>query len=209
MKRPDLNGDGKRPIYPKMKIRRTVEMDDLAEIIARRSTFSSGEVKGLISLLSDTMAECMAKGESVRVAGVGLFTASLGLLGGVERAEEGGPQHNARNICVRSVNYRPDRALVENTNSRCELKRGHMPVRALLIEKREDRLAAAVSHIAEKGFLRVIDYVENDRARAYSGGRRAARVCQRGAHWSDGAEVAHALCEGVGVAPFQWLIVND
>ena len=160
MKRPDLNGDGKRPIYPKMKIRRTVETADLAEIIARRSTFSSGEVKGLISLLSDTMAECMAKGESVRVAGVGLFTASLGLLDGVERAEEGGPQHNARNIRVRSVNYRPDSVLVEKTNSRCELKRGHMPVRALLIEKREDRLAAAVSHIAEKGFLRVSDYVK-------------------------------------------------
>lgn len=158
-KMPDLRGDGRQPLYPKMQIEGTTSLQQLAEEIAARSTFKKGEIIGLVGALSDLMAERMADGQSVRLDGIGLFSATLELAEGAAPETEDGTRRNAASVGVRSVSYRPDRTLVGKTARHCRLQRGKGATYELLLPTREARLAAALAHIEAHGLLHVSDYV--------------------------------------------------
>lgn len=50
-----------------------VRFDKLCEMIADRSTFSEGEVKGLMTLFKDELVFALKQGDAVEVEGIGLF----------------------------------------------------------------------------------------------------------------------------------------
>ena len=88
---PDMQGTGKRTMYPKMISRGTMGPDEIAELISSQSTFSPGEVKGLVAALARTIAYGVASGYTVKIEEIGSFSASLALRKGVESEEaEGG-----------------------------------------------------------------------------------------------------------------------
>lgn len=67
-------------------------MDYLAQRINYASTFTPGDIIGLVKSLTQAIAREMGEGHSVKVDGLGVFTPSLGLREGFEResAEQGG-----------------------------------------------------------------------------------------------------------------------
>ena len=72
----DLNGKGKIR-YPKMFLTGTVGTDEIAQEISARCTLNVADVKAALSALSEICSEKMSNGYSVKLEGLGIFTASL------------------------------------------------------------------------------------------------------------------------------------
>lgn len=156
---PDLQGTGKRKTYPKMVVRGTMTLDDIAELISAQSTFSVGDVKGVVCALAGALAHGMASGCNVKIEGIGTFSPALALRKGVEPEEvDGASRRNAASVKVGGVNFRADRTLVETTNSRAILERTHVRRARLRVALRSDRLELALAHLEKNGVLRVPDY---------------------------------------------------
>lgn len=75
---PDVKGTKEeKTLYPKLVVAGTMTLDDIAETIAKRSTFKSGTVIGLLNELENVMTDYLAKGYNVKLGEIGTFSASL------------------------------------------------------------------------------------------------------------------------------------
>lgn len=73
------NEEGRKVLFPRMVIRHQVGLDAIARTVSYASTFTPGDIKGLVIALADEMARLMGEGNSVKIDGIGTFTPSLGL----------------------------------------------------------------------------------------------------------------------------------
>ena len=113
---PDLRGDGTHKLYPRMVIVGRRTLDDIAGEVAIGSTFSRGEIVGVITSFVQEMATQMSRGYSVSIDGLGTFTPALGLADGKEAEQvDGGKRINAQSVKVSDINFRADRAIVIDT----------------------------------------------------------------------------------------------
>ena len=76
---PDMRQTGERKLYPRMEMEGQISTDDLAESISEGSSFTTGDVKGMIAALARQLAFGMRNGMSVKIDGIGIFSASLAL----------------------------------------------------------------------------------------------------------------------------------
>ena len=106
------NEDGKRVLFPRMRLRGQADLDKIVDKISYASSFTPGDIKGLVNALADEMACLMASGRSVKIDGIGVFSPSLALRDGYEResGEPGAPKRNAMSIWLNNVNFRADKA---------------------------------------------------------------------------------------------------
>lgn len=74
---PDVRGEGTTILYPRMIHTGQIDTDTLAAEVHERTTYSTGDVKGLIEAMSEVIASQLALGHSVKVDGLGTFTAGL------------------------------------------------------------------------------------------------------------------------------------
>ena len=158
---PDLNGTGERILYPQFAQIEQTTTQKLAESICGKSTFTTGEIEGLIRMIAQELAYELADGHSVKLDGIGTFTPSLTLQPGKEReAPDGeGGRRNARSILVGKVNFRADKKLVREVNLHCR------PVRAPWKSRRSsqkytpaERLRLAQQYLEAHPFLTIADY---------------------------------------------------
>ena len=154
-----LNGD-EVVLYPQMFGRGVFDTDELAQQLSERCSLTPGDVKAALSGLADMMAERMAAGYSVRLDGIGVFTASLGLVDGKEREQADGTRRNAASIKVRGVNFRADRQLVQRTDANCHPERTTRRFATSSTRYTpQERLQLALDDIATHGSMRLDDYV--------------------------------------------------
>ena len=157
----DLNNEGKTLLYPRLINSGSRGTDELASYIAECTSFSTADVKGVLDQLARGIALALARGESVKLDGIGLFTATLGLRKGKAREEPdgGGSRRNASNIEINNVAFRADKKLVRMTNEHCRLERvsGKFPRRVSRYSA-EERLALALDFLARHPYMRVVDY---------------------------------------------------
>ena len=125
------NEDGKRVLFPRMRLWGQADLDKIVDKISYASSFTPGDIKGLVKALADEMACQMASGRSVKIDGIGVFSPSLALRDGYERdrGEPGAPKRNAMSIWLNNVNFRADKELIENTGRRCILERSKWKLR--------------------------------------------------------------------------------
>ena len=157
----DLHREGETLLYPRMVLSGSCSTEKLAQAIASGSTFSQGEVQGIIQQLGRQLAREMAEGKSVKIDGIGLFTPSLALRKDKERESPDGTgtRRNAESIMVGKVNFRPDRKLIAGINTQCRLERSPKPYTChTSAYSAEERLAIALTHLEEKPFLSVTEY---------------------------------------------------
>lgn len=155
------NEEGKRVLFPRMKLWGQTDLDEITRQICRASTFSPGDVKGLVQALAGEIAFAMAEGKSVKIDGIGTFTPSLGLREGFERetGEPDGTRRNAMSIYLKSVHFRADKALLEQTARHCDLKRATWKFRKSSTRYTpEQRLALAQQYLESHPTLTVADY---------------------------------------------------
>ena len=107
------NEEGKRILFPRMKLWNQVDLEYIAKNINYASTFTPGDIMGLVRSLTQEIANQMAQGNSVKVDGLGIFTPALGLRQGKEResGEKGGRRRNSMSICVQNINFRAAQAI--------------------------------------------------------------------------------------------------
>ena len=154
-----IGPDGQRPSYPRMAGGRVVTTDELAERACEESTFSAGEVKGILASVCKYLAWHLREGDRVKIDGLGIFSASLGLADDAEPEVTGVTRRNARSLRVRGVNLRVDKHLVNEMNRGLRLERSpYKPGRSSARYTPEERLALAVEHLAAHPYLTVNDY---------------------------------------------------
>ena len=108
------NEEGKPTFYPRMKLWNQVDLEYLANNINYASTFTPGDITGLVRSLTQEIASQMAQGNSVKVDGLGIFTPSLGLRPGKEReaGEAENRKRNSMSICINNINFRADKQFI-------------------------------------------------------------------------------------------------
>ena len=113
------NEEGKRILFPRMKLWNQVDLEYIAKNINYASTFTPGDIMGLVRSLTQEIANQMAQGNSVKVDGLGIFTPALGLRQGKEResGEKGGRRRNSMSICVQNINFRADKQFIEEIHT--------------------------------------------------------------------------------------------
>ena len=143
------NKEGKRILYPRLVQRGQADTDYIAKNLAQKSSFSKGDVIGLLQELGDELAYQMGQGKSVKLDGIGTFVPSLALRTDKERetGEEDGTRRNARSIVVGSINYN------------CDLERSQQKFqRSSQKYTPEQRLERAQQFLANHPFMTVRDY---------------------------------------------------
>ncbi len=153
--------EGGRVLFPRMKLCGQMDLDEITRRICSGSTFTPGDVKGLVMALSREIADGMAEGRSVKVDGIGVFTPGLGLRKGFERetGREGERRRNARSICVDRIHFRADKELLRETDRNCYLERSDWKFRKSSTRYTpEERLGLAREFLETHSYLTVSDY---------------------------------------------------
>lgn len=154
----DLRGDGQHASYPKLVHTGVISLQSVAEKIHARTTFSVGEIKGLLAALAEVIAETTADGHSVRLDDIGIFRATLMLAKGhtVDSIIDSRP--TAPSVCIRSISFRPSKHLIGLTQRAIMLHRIPTIAPPSVNTTPEQRLVLAHDFIKSKGFLRIADY---------------------------------------------------
>ncbi len=103
--------------YPCAVSKGEIDLNELAKIIASRSTISKADCYGVIMALSDVIGQSLSNGHIVKIESLGTF--SLTLSGTPADSPE--PLGKA-NIKKAKVNYKPSKVLKEYANN-VEFKR--------------------------------------------------------------------------------------
>lgn len=160
---PDMNGTGSTKAYYKLKTWQRLDFD---EFVKRCSSFhrayGRSVIEGVMTAVCEHLAYEISNGYSVKIDGLGTFTAKLGVRKDkeVDDFEEGTSKRNASSIEVTGVAYRADKNLIKEIGLKCELERGgeeRLRKPGLSLEERIER---ARQFLQEHGFMHVSEYAE-------------------------------------------------
>lgn len=156
------NEDGKRILYPRMQLYGQKDLEYIADKVSYATSFTRGDIKGLVQAITEEIAHSMSEGYSVKIEGLGVFTPSLGLRKDKEResGEEGAPRRNAASICLRDINFRVDKELLYETAGHCTLQRAQYKKcrRSSQLFAPEERLERAKEFMKKNTFMSVAEY---------------------------------------------------
>lgn len=145
-------------LYPHLVRTGVANTDKIADELANATSFTRGDIVGIITALSGIIARRTASGESVHLDGLGTFRAVLGMRAGSEYEEsDGSTKRNASSIQIKRMNFRADKELIRRANASCQLERGRID-RVEREESRERRIALALEHLAEHPILTSRNY---------------------------------------------------
>jgi hypothetical protein len=116
-----------------------------------------------MSAVCKQLATELAKGNNVRIDGLGTFHAKLGLNKNSGRTEldtfeEGTPRLNAMSLAVTGVGYKADKALVRSVAGKCKLERGGEDRLRKSKYTKAERIERAIRFLRKEGFMHVRDY---------------------------------------------------
>ena len=157
---PDLNGTGRTQACYKMELK-PMTFQDFVNLCHREGGMDESQILGVLSLVSEKLALCMAEGFSVKLDGIGTFNAKLGVRSDMmpDAFEEGESNRNAKSIMVNGVSYRADNNLINATDRKCTLERGGVSRLRKSKYSLEERIQKARDFLEKNKFMRVPDYV--------------------------------------------------
>lgn len=160
----DLNGTGSTQVYYRMERRETLSYADFIQHCHYyHQLYSPGVIQGVMSAVCEQLATELAKGNNVRIDGLGTFHAKLGLNKNSGRTEldtfeEGTPRLNAMSLAVTGVGYKADKALVRSVAGKCKLERGGEDRLRKSKYTKAERIERAIRFLRKEGFMHVRDY---------------------------------------------------
>lgn len=155
------NEEGKRVLFPRMRLWGQTDLKAIAEKVSYASSFTPGDIIGLMTALSKEIAYEVAQGRSVKIEGLGVFSPSLSLREGVERetGEAGDRQRNASSIRLSNINFKADKEFVREAAGNCRLERSKYKFRrSSQLYSPQERLQLAREYLQKNGFMTVADY---------------------------------------------------
>ena len=159
---PDMQGEGKRKVYPKMVINRTLNLEDLTEKMkSHHRAFSPSTIEAVVMDLEDMMVEVLSMGYNVKLDGIGTFSLSLGFEDDkpTEMQEEG-DKMLYRKVGVKNVNFKVDPEMLQQLHKETDLERemGGVKVIKKNLFSKEERIARALQVIERDGYITLTDY---------------------------------------------------
>lgn len=159
---PDMDESGKRRVYPKMVINRTLDTKDLLEKMKLyRRAFSPSIIEGVVMDLEDMLVEVLSMGYNVKLDGIGAFSLSLGFEDEKPtEIQEEGDKMLYRKVGVKGVNFKVAPEMVKRIRRETDLERdmGGVTVLKKKLYTREERIARALQVIERNGYITLTDY---------------------------------------------------
>lgn len=159
---PDMDESGKRRVYPKMVINRTLDTKDLIEKMKLyRRAFSPSIIEGVVMDLEDMLVEVLSMGYNVKLYGIGTFSLSLGFEDEKPtEIQEEGDKMLYRKVGVKGVNFKVAPEMVKRIRRETDLERdmGGVTVLKKKLYTREERIARALQVIERNGYITLTDY---------------------------------------------------
>lgn len=158
---PDMNGTGEKKAYYKLKTWRKLDFD---EFVRRCSSihraYGKSVIEGVLVAFCEHLAYEISNGYSVKIDGLGVFTARLGVRKDKEMDsfEEGATKRNATSIEVIGLNFRADKELIREIDMKCDLERGGEERLRKPRYSPEERIARARQYMRKNGFMHVGNY---------------------------------------------------
>ena len=146
-----------------MKLYGQVNLETITEKIAYASSFTRGDIIGLVQAITDEIAYQMGQGYSVKIDNLGVFTPALGLRQDRERetGEEGDTKRNAVSICLKDIHFKADKELLYLTARHCHLKRSTDKFqRSSQMFSPQERLERAKKYLEKNSFMTQADYCQ-------------------------------------------------
>ena len=157
----DLNGKGTTQAYYRLKTWRKLDSEEFAERChSLHPSFSKGLISGVLDAVVDQLAYEISNGFSVKINGLGTFSAKLGVRKDKEMDsfEEGSKKLNAKSIEVTGISLRVDKKLIKEIDRNCDLERGEEERLQTSKLTLEERIEKARQYLKKNGFMRVNDY---------------------------------------------------
>lgn len=159
---PDMNESGKRKVYPKMVINRTLNTKDLIEKMKLyRRAFSPSIIEGVVMDLEDMLIDMLSMGYNVKLDGIGTFSLSLGFEDDKPtEIQEEGEKMTYRKVGVKGVNFKVAPEMLKEIHRNTDLERDMSGVTVLKkqLYTLEERIARALQVIERNGFITLTDY---------------------------------------------------
>ena len=159
---PDMDESGKRKVYPKMVINRTLDTKELIEKMKLyRRAFSPSIIEGVVMDLEDMLVEVLSMGYNVKLDGIGTFSLSLGFEDEKPtEIQEEGDKMLYRKVGVKGVNFKVAPEMVKKIRRETDLERdmGGVTVLKKKLYSREERIARALQVIERNGYITLTDY---------------------------------------------------
>jgi len=158
---PDLNGTGEKKAYYKLKTWRKLDFNEFVKRCSSlHRTYGRSVIEGVVIAVCEHLAYEIGNGYSVKIDGLGTFTAKLGIRENKEMDdfEEGNTKRNAKSIEVTGVKFRADKNLVWEIDRNCDLERGGEERLRKPKYLPEERIVRARQFMQKNGFMHVDDY---------------------------------------------------
>lgn len=161
---PDMNGNGKRKVYPKLVNCRTLSSSEFIDHMhSYNHALPKSVAEAVLTDIRDTMVRLLSMGYNISLDELGTFTLSLGF-------EDDKPQEmqsdndkmTHRKVGVKNVNFKASPDLLKDlkraTNRDLERDMGGVTVIRQELYSRPERIARALKMIEQKGFIGLSDY---------------------------------------------------
>lgn len=163
---PDVHHDGKRRVYPKMMINRTLSRKEFVEMMHdyHRGT-SPSMVEAVLIDVEDMLVRMLSMGYNVNLGNLGHYSLSLEFKDDkpAEMQDED-DKMTYRKVGVKNVNYRAAPEFVKEVMLETDryLERDMGGVKRVLKSNytREERIARALQVIEKNGFISLDDYAQ-------------------------------------------------
>ncbi len=135
---PPRNGNADKGLHPRAVNHGTLSTKELAERINKSSSFTQGDVLGLLSLLSDEIVNAFNESKSISIDGLGIFAVSL-----QSRPVSEAKEIHSQSIEVKNITFRASNQLKSRV---CKLSierdKNHKSGRLLSDEERRSNILA-------------------------------------------------------------------
>lgn len=160
----DVHHTGKRKVYPKMVVNRTLSRKEFIERMqGYHRGISASTTEAVLMDVEDMLVEMLSMGYNVNLEGLGTFSLSLGFEDDKPTEMQGDDDKMTyRKVGVRDVNFKASPDFIKSVKQVADrdLERDMGGVKLILKKKytREERIARALDVIDENGFIGLTDY---------------------------------------------------
>lgn len=158
---PDMSGTGEKKAYYKLKTWRKLDSDEFVKRCSSiHRAYGKSVIQGVLTAVCEHLAYEISNGYSVKIDGLGTFTAKLGVRKDkeMESFEEGSTKRNALSIEVQGVLFRADKNLISEIDRNCDLERGGEERLRKPKTTLEQRTEKARQFLRKNAFMHVDEY---------------------------------------------------
>ncbi|SJL21703.1 HU family DNA-binding protein [Porphyromonas gingivalis] len=174
--RPDQNEpeEAEGRLFAQAIIQRQYTTEDLCRDISDRSSFSSGDITGLMIAMEELIFEYLASGYSFRLGNIGTLSAKVKSRGVRDKKEI-----RSGSVQAVDINFRSTPQAKRRMRS-MSVKRGPSFGQSCPKADEEERYRLAAGHIRHRGYIRIADYSTLSGLLKHSATRELNRWVQEG-----------------------------